>query len=700
MWAVLILLATVACSDGEEPAPTASPEPSAAQAPPVPTAEATATPTPQIEPARAPSPTPRPTPAPFVPKRITTPTPTPEAESVSQAALARTWSFNEAPCRFAGLWDSLGADPPPPSECGYLTVPEDRTRGDGRTLRLHVAVFKTDAEDPAPDPIVYLEGGPGGHALASATLGFDETFGPYLKNRDFIIFDQRGTGFSEPALECPESIAASNERRTQNLTVEEEIKAAVEAINACRDRLVGAGVNLAAYSTRESAADLNALREALGYEEWNLFGTSYGTKLALTAMRDFPDGIRSVILDSTHPLEVDFYSSIPGNADDAFELFFESCASDSECGVAFPELGATFYGVVDSLNQDPIDTTIVNPLTGEAIDIVVTGDELVDFLFQALYFTELIPLLPEIVYDAKVGNVRSMSVVLGLFLASDEFLSLGMHLSLRCGEEVTFTSSERVAAHLEPYRRLRGFIQRNPIFEVCPTWGAKEAAPIENLPVISGVPTLVLAGEFDPITPPEWGRLAAASLSNSYYFEFPGMGHGVSVAGDCPVSVALSFLDDPTAEPDSGCILEMGAPGYFTPVGELILEPISDESSLIEGVVPQGWAELQPEYYGRTDYGLVAILQQAIPGVSADQLLIGLSGQLGLTQIPDVAVTREAGGLLWRLYEIELEGETVDLALAEDDQTGYLVLLSAGEGRRDAYYHSVFLAAIDALRPK
>ena len=421
VWATLVaaaLLAGVACSDAEDITPSIDAgEPGAAEAPAPP--NPTASPTPEPSPPPAASPTPRPPPAPFVPRRVTTPTPTPVPQAVSAAALARTWSYNEAPCRFDGMWDFLGAETPQ-AECGYLTVPQDRTRGDGPTLRLHVAVFKARTDDPPSYPIVYLEGGPGGHALATAALGFDETFLPYQENRDFIMFDQRGTGFSEPALECPESSVASDERAAQHLTVEEDIKGTVEAINACRDRLVSEGVDLAAYSSRESAADLNALREALGYDEWNLYGISYGTKLALTAIRDFPEGIRSVILDSTHPLEVDFYSSIPRNADRAFGTLFDSCASDPLCGSSYPDLRPDFYELVDTLNREPVLTEIAHPITGNTLDVLITGDVLVDFLFQTLYSTDLIPLLPEVLSDVNVGNLGSLNTILGLLMVTDD----------------------------------------------------------------------------------------------------------------------------------------------------------------------------------------------------------------------------------------------------------------------------------------
>ena len=697
--AVSVLAAVIvgaACSDSEPTPPEAAAEPSqpsagAAPAPPSPTP--TPAPTPDA------SPTPRPTPAPFVPRRVSTATPTPPPEP-GLATLAQTWSYDRAPCRFEGMWAVIGDPPVPPAECGYLTVPEDRTKRSGQTIRLHVAVFKSGAESPPRDPIVYLEGGPGGHALATAALGFEETFGPYLKSRDLVIFDQRGTGFSEPALECPESLQAEQDTQAVRLNVEEEVRTAVEALIACRDRLVGQGVDLAAYSSKESAADLNALRDTLGYDEWNLLGTSYGTKLALTTMRDYPEGIRSVILDSTHPLEVDFYASIPKNANTAFTTLFDSCASHPSCADAFPHLQDSFYGLVDQLNLDPVTITSANPLAGEAFEMLLTGDDLVGFLFQALYSTALIPVLPEIVSDAAEGRFDAMSNIIGLFEADDELLSLGMHLSVRCGEEAVFTSREQVSAHLEPYPELAGFVNRDATFEICPEWSATDADPTENLPVHSEIPTLVLAGQFDPVTPAEWGRMAASNLANSYYFEFPGMGHGVSVVTGCPISIALDFLDDPTTEPDSTCLTGLTGPDFVAPGAPISLVPITGEESLIDGVVPDGWSELAPGFYGRTDFGLVALLQQAVPGIDADQLLIGLSGQLGLSQIPDAAQTREANDLIWKLYELEVDRETIDLAIGEGVDSTYLVMLTAIAGKRDAYYDAVYVPAIDALRPR
>jgi pimeloyl-ACP methyl ester carboxylesterase len=213
--------------------------------------------------------------------------------------------------------------------CGYLTVPEDRTQPDGAAVRLHVAVFLSESGNPAPDPVVYLEGGPGGEPLETLIFTFEDYFAPYLTERDVIIFDQRGTGLSEPSLACPELVEASLEYLDDVLSDEEEADVYLGAMTDCRERLLADGVNLAAYNSRENAADLNDLRIALGYDEWNLYGISYGTKLALTTMRDFPEGIRSVVLDSAYPLQTSLIIDVPANMDRAFDTLFAGCAADT-----------------------------------------------------------------------------------------------------------------------------------------------------------------------------------------------------------------------------------------------------------------------------------------------------------------------------------------------------------------------------------
>ena len=440
-------------------------------------------------------------------------------------------------------------------ECGFLVVPENHSQPDGRTIRLHVAIFSTESDNPAPDPIVYLSGGPGQSPLKIAQFAF-EGFAPFMANRDLILLDQRGVGYSEPALDCHEFQKLTYQTAQQDLPLDEIATLATEAAGLCRDRWLRQAVSLSAYTSAQSAADLNDLRLALGYEEWNLYGISYGTKLALTTMRDFPNGIRSVVLDSTYPLQVDLYAELAANATRAFNVLFDSCAADAVCNSVFPDLKTVFFELVKELNDTPVDVpiTVVNRFTLERLDsALINGDGLVEMLFQSLYIPEIIPLLAQMLYDVRDGDVELLGLIAESYISGIAFSSDGMYFSVQCSEEVPFSSHNEGDAAGDVYPEVQNWADNGVFSSICQIWGAGEADPIENEPVISDIRTLILAGEFDPITPPAWGELVAESLSNSFYFEFLDVGHGVSLSGLCGLDMTLGFFDDPTIEPDGSC---------------------------------------------------------------------------------------------------------------------------------------------------
>jgi pimeloyl-ACP methyl ester carboxylesterase len=355
-----------------------------------------------------------------VPEPTATDDPSPTATAVSQSSA----QFSEDACEFDV---PAGRD----VTCGWLTVPEDRTDPDNtETIQLHVAIFSSDNPNPAPDPIVYLEGGPGGDALETIPLVFAMRFAPFLANHDLIMFDQRGTGYSQPSLSCPESRELTFDLLEQDISIEAASEQAVAALLACHDRLVAEGVNLAAYNSAQSAADLNDLRLALGVDEWNLWGLSYGTRLAQTAMRDYPEGIRSVVLDSTYPLSANLLTDTPANVARAMDLLFAGCAADPACNEAYPDLETVFYDTVAQLNEESIILPLHNVLTGETYDAFFTGDDLLGVLFQTLYLTEVIPDLPKLIYDVSQGETTNLSALMSSFLLNTDFVSIGMQFSV------------------------------------------------------------------------------------------------------------------------------------------------------------------------------------------------------------------------------------------------------------------------------
>ncbi|MBX3055435.1 MAG: alpha/beta fold hydrolase [Anaerolineae bacterium] len=491
-----------------------------------------------------------PTSQPFPTQPLPTPTATP----------AYTPHFTPTDCPFA-MPENVTI------QCGYLTVPEDRANPQ-RTIRLPVAIVASDSPTPLPDPVVYLAGGPGGHALDQTSLLVAQ-FQDILHQRDLIIFDQRGVGYAEPSLDCPELPEAELANIERPLDADEQQAMVMAAVMTCRERLIADGVNLAAYNSAASAADLNDLRQVLGYESWNLLGVSYGTRLALTAVRDFgyTGAIRSAILDSVYPPQVDAYAAAGANAQRAFSLLFARCAADAACNAAYPDLETHFYQLVDALNAEPLTVTVSDHVNLVNYRVPVNGDTLIAIVFRMMYDRQLISALPQMLRQIENGYSSRLAEYMSDRLHDADFGSEGMSYSVQCFEEAPFTTEAESAAGSEtlPPQLARTFAgDAANTLEICAAWQIAPAQPKENEPVISDVPTLLLVGDYDPITPPAYAETAAAHLPNSFLFTFIGVSHAVTFNHSCGVDLVAAFLADPNKEPTADCLPSMPL-GFLRP---------------------------------------------------------------------------------------------------------------------------------------
>jgi pimeloyl-ACP methyl ester carboxylesterase len=373
-----------------------------------------------------------------------------------------------------------------------------------------------------------------------------------LERRDFIVFDQRGTGYSQPRLDCPERREITPALLGGNLSAEESEQAILDAFHRCRERLIAEGIDLSAYNSATSAADINDLKSVLGYDKLNLYGISYGTRLALTLMRDYPSAVRSVVLDSAYPLQVNLYTALAPNAERAFNVFFDRCAADVTCNSSYPDLRNVFYGLVDELNAQPISVSV--PTSNGTQTVLLNGGLLIDVLFTGLYNPAVAASMPRMIYEIRGGQYGILSQRLALYF--DNSSALGMQMAVQCSEEIPFNAPEEAYAAAQGVQpQIAAYYPQSvqPLFAVCQEWTAASPDPRENQPVHSDVPTLVLAGDGDPITPPEWGRMVAGDLSHAYFYEFPGNGHWVGRSSPCAMQMALAFWENPVVEPSSIC---------------------------------------------------------------------------------------------------------------------------------------------------
>jgi pimeloyl-ACP methyl ester carboxylesterase len=290
----------------------------------------------------------------------------------------------------------------------------------------------------------------------------------------------------------------------------------------------------------------------LGYDKLNLYAISYGTRLALTLLRDYPQAVRSAVLDSTYPLQVNLYTTLAPNAERAFNVFFDRCAADPGCSTSYPDLRAVFYALVDELNARPLWVSLFVEDAKQSVQ--VDGGLLIDVLFGGLYNPDVSATMPRMIYEVRGGNYTILGQRLQRYFESNT--ALGMQMAVQCAEEFPFsTPQEAYTAAQGVQLQIAAFFPASlqPLFAVCREWTVTPPDPRENLPVFSAVPVLVLAGEGDPITPPDWGRMVAADLSHAYFYEFPANGHWVVRSSSCAMQMALAFWEDPAVDPGSAC---------------------------------------------------------------------------------------------------------------------------------------------------
>lgn len=435
--------------------------------------------------------------------------------------------------------------------CGTLYALEDRQNPRSPVIEMIVVILKARSATPAPDPVMYLEGGPGGSSLAYYDIWLNARL---RETRDIILFDQRGTGYSFPTLNCDEYFYGDGVETRE-----------------CRDRLRAEDIDLAMYRSAQAAQDVGDLIEALGLEQVNLFGVSYGSRLALTVMRDRPERIRSVILDGVYPPHVNMLEEQANHGYQALQQLFKDCEADPVCNEAYPNLENVFYEAVKRLDKNPIEVT---DYTGYTYDM--TGYDFVNDMFDRLYDTYSLPLLPGKIYAAYDGDGElystfgderiTDSLPQGATIDPDEYFEMiddsseGLYNSVECAEEAPFNDIDLAYENSKsiPYalrEALLGGVRA--VVKDCGIWDTPAAPDLENEPVQSNIPTLVLSGDYDPITPASWGQAAADHLPNSQYFVLHGTGHGSVEIVACATNLAIDFLEAPTEPVDNSCVGQM-----------------------------------------------------------------------------------------------------------------------------------------------
>lgn len=435
-----------------------------------------------------------------------------------------------------------------PAECGWFEVAENPDEPEGRKIKLRVARVPAQGRNVEPDPLILFAGGPG-QAATEAWLIVAPAFRKLVENRDVLLIDQRGTGQSN-ALRCRE--LGLDEALLEDW---EDLERATQE---CLDEQPG---DPRFYTTTIAMQDYDKVRAALGYEQLNLFGVSYGSRAAQVYLRLFPEHVRTVVLDSVVPQTLALGSEHALKLDQALDRILDACEMEPDCREAFPDSRENLRSLAENVTENPAMLSVDHPLTGQPTELEFDRDMLGTAIRFLSYSSETQALLPLLINEAATTGDYSRIASQLLITASglSDSIAQGMELSVMCAEDFPRFRDD---AQDDPTFLLGNSMQR--AFEIrCDVWPRGAVPDDFSQPVVSDKPALLLSGELDPVTPPEYAEQVLQHLSNGKHLVAPGQGHSVTGKG-CLGRLVTEFIEAADHSGlDTSCIDQLQASPWF-----------------------------------------------------------------------------------------------------------------------------------------
>jgi pimeloyl-ACP methyl ester carboxylesterase len=446
-------------------------------------------------------------------------------------ATAATPTLNLSPCRLTHPSQLISLD----AQCGWLAVAENPA-SPGRQIKLFVARIPAVSEHGRADPLFLLAGGPG---LAATTFytGVAPVFERIHRDRDIVLVDQRGTGASN-ALNCPED--ADPDAPDSPAVVTRETRECLVALEK--------HAAVADYTTSLAVRDLDAVRAALGYQLINLYGGSYGTRVAQHYLRRFPEHTRTVILDGVVPPQMTLGASLALDAQSALQRLFARCVNDATCRARFGDPNGTFHSVLARLQTQPVPVVVPDPFTGANRKLSFDAEDLGTTVRLSSYSTEQSALLPMALDEAQAH--ANFSPLAGLMLqvthSLDNLLAIGMHNTVVCSEDVP-EYGIAPAQRAQLAQTYLGSTQLDALQAICALWPRGPVDADFHQPLRSNRPVLLLSGSDDPVTPPVYAAQAAQGLTNTLQIVVSGMSHG-QITAPCAARLLSRFIEQASTQ--------------------------------------------------------------------------------------------------------------------------------------------------------
>jgi len=446
-------------------------------------------------------------------------------ESAHSATRIGTLEFKACDLENARANDVLEA------ECATLDVPENYAEPDGRKIKLRIGLAKAKAAEPEPDPVLFLAGGPGQSAVDSFP-NIAGAFGRVREKRHVLLIDQRGTGQSN-TLKCE-----TDEGESTFGSDDESAEAQTEFARKCAEQLAKTA-DVRQYTTSVAVRDFEEVRKALGAPQWNLVGGSYGTRSGQVYAKNFPTSIRSMVLDGVVPAEHKLASAHARNLEQALQGIFARCRENEECHKQFGDPEAALEQLKAELKRSPREVTYRDPKSGESKTELLRYGHLVGTVRLFAYAPETAALLPMALDEAIKGRADLLMAQSHLAMGDlGESIMHGMQLSVMCSEDLMDVSADPLDE-----KTLLGTDFVTYSKAQCAGWPRGDRPDGFHDPMKSDIPTLLLSGEFDPVTTPAFGDQAAKGYSNGRHIVVKGRGHIVMGQG-CMPRLMADFISD------------------------------------------------------------------------------------------------------------------------------------------------------------
>ncbi|MFT4179877.1 MAG: alpha/beta hydrolase [Thermomonas sp.] len=436
------------------------------------------------------------------------------------------------------------------AQCATFEVPEDRANPAGRKIALNIAWLEpTGSGEKMPDPLFLLAGGPGQAAV--------ETFpamNPILKEvrklRSVILIDQRGTGKSN-LLSC-DAVDGEDDGDSSPEAMQAAAGKCVETLSKKAD--------LRHYTTTDAVADLEAVRKAIGAAQVNLMGVSYGTRVAQQYAMRHPDVTRSIVLDSPVPNTQGLGNIFARNLDDALALQFALCTRTATCKDKLGNPRAELDALLAKLRAAPVTVSYHDASTGEQRQDVLRAETVAGLVRMYAYMPAAGALLPKLIHEANAGRYENLMALSQMMHGEmKDAMAMGMQLSVICSED-----ADSMVAREEDKDTVLGNLMPEGMAAMCKAWPKGNAPADFHKALATKVPALVLAGEFDPVTPPRYGEEIVKTLPNGRLFVLRGQGHSVLGAG-CMPKLFAQFVEKADAKAlDGKCLDKLAYTPPFT----------------------------------------------------------------------------------------------------------------------------------------